>query len=70
MPENIVLDYPVKIYMGLEMNSVLVAKSCEFFMDEHDHQWVKFTATNGPSAGHEHMVQSVHVVVVRIDKGL
>lgn len=53
---NIVLEYPVKIYCEVEGdNAVLFANGCEFFMDEHGKQWVKFTPTNGRDAWKEHM---------------
>ena len=57
--ENIVLHYPVKIKVDLsgESNS-FIADRCEFFIDEHEIQWVKFVARNGYDAGKEHMLRT------------
>lgn len=58
--ENIVLDFPVRIERTNQNGETLVffAKSCEFFMDEHENQWVKFYAQNGYAKGKEHMIRT------------
>jgi hypothetical protein len=66
---NIVLDYPVRIErtIGEGDDEVLFARSCEFFLDEHGLQWIKFVALNGYSKGKEHMIRtdSVGFTVIR-----
>lgn len=65
MDENIKLEYPVIIKYG---EDAYYADRCEFFMDEHSIQWVKFRPRNGYHSGKEHMVRT-HLVVIIRDKG-
>jgi hypothetical protein len=67
MSENIKLQYPVQIYPDRTSGTVYFAKGCEFFMDEHGKQWVKFVATNGYAIGKEHMVRTELATVIRDD---
>lgn len=54
---NIKLDYPVTLRRTINTSETeaLNADACEFFMDEHGWQWVKFTPRNGYGAGRETM---------------
>jgi hypothetical protein len=58
--ENIRLEYPVAIERLAEEgdSQVFFADGCEFFMDEHSFQWVKFVAKNGYYKGNEHMIRT------------
>jgi hypothetical protein len=58
MGENIVLPYGLDYHKG--ENVYHCPKGCEFFLDEHGHQWVKFFPTNGNDAGREHMMKVHH----------
>lgn len=60
--ENIVLDYKVRVFYE---DQVLYADRAEVFMDEHFVQWVKFIAKNGYMAGHETMVRTDQIIIVR-----
>jgi desulfoferrodoxin (superoxide reductase-like protein) len=40
----------------------------EFFMDEHDLQWIKFTPSNGYHAGQEHCVPRERIIAVVYEK--
>jgi hypothetical protein len=65
---NIVLDYPLIVMFAPGMETILFArKGAEVFMDEHDIQWIKFVAANGPNARKEHMIRTDQVVLVRDD---
>lgn len=52
---NIKLDYPLRLILGEQM--FRCEAGCEFFMDEHGFQWVKFVPANGPYSGQEHMIK-------------
>ena len=65
---NIILEYPIKVLFAPAMETVLFGKpGAEVFMDEHNIQWIKFIATNGHSAGKEHMIRTTEIVLVRDD---
>jgi hypothetical protein len=61
--DNIVLTYDVIVKPDGE-NS-LFAHGCEFFLDEHGLQWIKFVPTNGHDRDKEHMLRtdSIYAVV-------
>ena len=61
---NIQLDYKIAVYFSA-METVLYAQGAEIFLDEHNIQWIKFFATNGPGAGKEHIVHTAEVVIVK-----
>lgn len=61
---NIQLNYRIAVYFS-GMETVLYADGAEVFMDEHNIQWIKFYATNGPAAGQEHIMHTAEVVIVR-----
>ena len=65
MSENIILDYPVRIMREGEM--FRARAGCEFFVDEHGFQWVKYVPDNTYLAGHEHLVRADKVIIVRED---
>jgi hypothetical protein len=62
--ENIILDYPVIIKYG---DDAFYANKAEFFMDEHNVQWVKFVPRNGYHKGKEHMLRTHLITVIRND---
>lgn len=65
---NIKLEYPCAIYTDKSMDTILFAREgCEFFVDEHGLQWVKFISGNGFKKGKEHMLRTENVIVVRDD---
>lgn len=66
MPElpNILLDYKV-IVVDMRTEEEYHADGANFFKDEHGIQWVKFVPKNGYHIGHEHMIQSADVRVIR-----
>lgn len=57
---NIVLNYPliVNFAVGEDQVSYFSPDGAEFFVDEHDLQWVKFKPSNGYQHGKEHMVRT------------
>ena len=63
---NIQLDYHIAVFFS-GMDTVLYAQGAEIFLDEHNIQWIKFYATNGPKAGQEHIMHTTEVVIVRED---
>jgi hypothetical protein len=66
---NIVLDYPLIVMFAPGMETILFSKpGAEVFIDEHNIQWIKFIAKNGPQAGKEHMIRTKDLVLVRDDK--
>lgn len=62
---NIELDYRVRILFVPGMETVLFADGVSVFMDEHNVQWAKFYAKNGPVAGKEHIVRTDQILIVR-----
>ena len=62
--ENIVLDYKLRV---LWQDQVLQADRAEVFVDEQGFQWIKFVAKNGYMIGHETMVRTDLIMVVRHD---
>lgn len=66
-PQNIKLDYRVRILHGVEHGQFFLAPSCEFFLDEHGFQWVKFVPRNGYQQGYEHMMRTERIIVIRDD---
>jgi hypothetical protein len=65
MPDNIILDYPVNILDNANETVYHCPRGAEFFLDEHDIQWVKFFPTNGYSPNVEHMMRTHNILVVR-----
>jgi hypothetical protein len=61
---NIHLDYKIRVYW---QDQVFFADRCEVFMDEQMVQWIKFIAKNGHMIGHETMVRTDQVLIVRVD---
>ena len=61
---NIQLNYRIAVYFS-QMETVLYADGAEVFLDEHNIQWIKFYPKNGPQAGHEHIMHTAEVVIVR-----
>jgi len=62
-PDNVVLTFDV-IVKPDEQTS-LFAAGCEFFVDEHGFQWIKFVPSNGYDRDKEHMfrVDNIWAVV-------
>jgi len=68
MNENIILNYPLKVLFAPDLETVLYARQGgEVFMDEHNIQWIKFVADNGPGVGKLHMFRTEDIVIVRDD---
>ena len=63
---NIQLNYRIAVYFS-GMETVLFADGAEVFMDEHNIQWIKFYAKNGPAADKEHIMHTAEIVIVRMD---
>jgi hypothetical protein len=63
--ENIKLEYKVKVL--LPDDQVLYADRAEVFKDEHGVQWIKFIAKNGYAAGHEVMVRTENIIIIRMN---
>jgi len=64
-PNNIQLNYAIRVYFSA-METVLYArKGAQVFMDEHNIQWIKFYADNGPAASKEHIIRTSDIVIVR-----
>ena len=64
--DNIKLDYSLTI--SFDENSYICPKGCEFFMDEHGIQWVKFRPKNGYHFGVEHIVRTDRILIYHNDK--
>ena len=66
MADNIKLDYPVNI--RIENEVFHCREGAEFFLDEHNNQWVKFVPSNGYAPYNEHMARTERIIVVQANK--
>lgn len=64
--ENIKLDYSLNV--RIEDETYSCPNGAEFFLDEHNIQWVKFVPRNGYAAGSEHIIRSERTIIIRTNK--
>lgn len=70
---NIVLGYKLIVQFALGEDSVTYycPHGAEFFIDEHDLQWVKFKPMNGYKRGNEHIIRTdaIGFMIIKDDVG-